>query len=118
MNRYKQPIVKMQAVVRGKLVHRTYHVVKDAAIFIQKAFRRHLRKKYYLIRLWRDYRKNIYTEEKLKARELSLLSLPKVEVEKVKYYPETVARTMQYYPRELQSRYGKTDESMPEWVIN
>ena len=52
----------MQAVVRGKLVHRTYHVVRDAAIFIQKAFRRHLRKKYYLIRLWRDYRKNIYNE--------------------------------------------------------
>ena len=62
LKKYRQPVVKLQSLVRGKLVHRTYNVVKNAAIFIQKAFRRHLRKKYYLIRLWRDYRKNIYTE--------------------------------------------------------
>jgi hypothetical protein len=78
LNKYKGPIVRLQAAVRGKLVHRTFHVVKNAAIFIQKAYRRHLKKKYYLIRLWKDYRKNIYTEEKLKARELSRLCLPKV----------------------------------------
>lgn len=53
LKRYKDPVVKMQAMVRGRLVRRTYLVVKRAAIFIQKAFRRHLRKKYYLVRLWR-----------------------------------------------------------------
>lgn len=72
---FKDPIVRMQAVVRGKLVRRTYLVVKAAAIFIQKAFRRHLRKKYYLIRLWRDYRKLIYADYQLEARELARLCL-------------------------------------------
>lgn len=57
---FRDPIIKMQALVRGRLVRRTYITIKRAAIFIQKAYRRHLRKKYYLIRLWRDYRKNIY----------------------------------------------------------
>lgn len=57
---FRDPIIQMQALVRGRLVRRTYITIKRAAIFIQKAYRRHLRKKYYLIRLWRDYRKNIY----------------------------------------------------------
>ena len=61
LNRYKNPIIKIQALARGKLVRRSYLTVKKAAIFIQKSFRRHLRKKYYLIRLWREYRKHIYT---------------------------------------------------------
>jgi hypothetical protein len=52
----------MQAIVRGKFARRTLLVVKASAILIQKAFRRHLRRKYFLIRLWRDYRKNIYHE--------------------------------------------------------
>jgi len=99
LNKYKTPIIKMQAVIRGKLTFRTYHNVRQAAIFIQKAFRRHLKKKYYLIRLWRDYRKNIYLEEKQKSREMSRLYLPKMEVENVKYYPETVVKNMKYYPR-------------------
>lgn len=60
LNKYKNPIIRMQAIMRGKLTFRTYQNVRKAAIFIQKAFRRHLKKKYYLIRLWRDFRKNIY----------------------------------------------------------
>jgi len=36
--------------------------MKSAAILIQKAFKRHLHKKYYLIRLWKNYRKNLYKE--------------------------------------------------------
>jgi hypothetical protein len=25
---------------------------------------------------------------------------------------------MQYYPRELLTRYGKNEEALPEWIIN
>ena len=60
LNRFRRPIVKMQAIVRGRYARRAFLTMRDAATVIQKAFRRHLRKKYYLIRLWKDYRKNIY----------------------------------------------------------
>jgi len=60
LNRFRAPIVKMQAIVKGKLVHRAYNLSKQCAILIQRAYRRHLRKKYYLIKLWKDYRKKIY----------------------------------------------------------
>ena len=30
-----------------------------------------------------------------------------MEIDNVKYYPETVAKNMKYYPRELTHRYGK-----------
>lgn len=60
LNRYKAPIIKMQAIVRGKFTRTAFLLMKTCSILIQRAFRRHLRKKYYLIRLWRDYRKNIY----------------------------------------------------------
>jgi hypothetical protein len=62
MDCYRKPLIMMQAIVRGKFARRTLLVVKASAILIQKAFRRHLRRKYFLIRLWRDYRKNIYHE--------------------------------------------------------
>lgn len=118
LNGYRKPIVKMQALVRGRLVRRTYQLVKRAAIFIQKAYRRHLRKKYYLIRLWREYRKLIYTDERHKVREMGRLCLPNVPSEGVKFYPETVTKAMQYFPRELLSRYAKGEEGRPEWIIN
>jgi hypothetical protein len=60
LNRYKKPVVMMQAIVRGKFARRSFLLMKASAIVIQSAFRRYLRKKYYLIRLWRDYRKNIH----------------------------------------------------------
>jgi hypothetical protein len=60
LERYRKPVLMLQAVVRGKFVRRTFLLMREAAILIQKAYRRHLRKKYYLIRLWRDYRKNLY----------------------------------------------------------
>jgi hypothetical protein len=62
LNRYKQPIIRLQAIVRGKFARRTFLAMKSAAIIIQKAFKRHLHKKYYLIRLWKNYRKNLYKE--------------------------------------------------------
>ena len=61
-NRYKRPIIMLQAVVRGKFTHRTFITMKRCAILIQRAFKRHLRKKYYLIKLWKEYRKNIYID--------------------------------------------------------
>jgi hypothetical protein len=80
LNRYKRPIIKMQAIVRGKFSRRAFLLMRASAILIQKAYRRHLKKKYYLIRLWRDYRKNIYLEEKLKAKETGKLGITGMEI--------------------------------------
>lgn len=77
----------MQAIVRGKFARRTFIIMKRCAILIQKAYRRHLKKKYYLIRLWRDYRKNIYLEERMKAKEVGRIAVNIADVDGVKYYP-------------------------------
>ena len=53
LNRYKKPIIMFQAVVRGKFARRTFILMKRCAILIQTAFKRHLRKRYYLIKLWK-----------------------------------------------------------------
>ena len=62
LQRFTRPIIKLQAVVRGKFSHRSYIVMKKCTILIQRAFKRHLRKKYYLIRLWEGYRKTIFSD--------------------------------------------------------
>lgn len=46
--RYKKPIMKMQAVVRGRYLRRIFLQARKSAIIIQKAYRRHLHKKFYL----------------------------------------------------------------------
>jgi hypothetical protein len=51
--KYKRPIIMLQAAVRGKFARRTFITMKRCAILIQRAFKRHLRKKYYLIKLWK-----------------------------------------------------------------
>ena len=53
LDKYRRPIVKMQALARGKFAHRAYNMSRQCAILIQRAFRRHLHKKYYLIALWK-----------------------------------------------------------------
>jgi len=58
----------MQALARGRSARKMFLLMRKSASIIQKAYRRHLRKKYYLSRLWKDYRKNIYYEEKLKLK--------------------------------------------------
>jgi hypothetical protein len=73
--------------------------MKKCTILIQRAFRRHLRKKYYLIKLWREYRKNIYNDERLKVKELYKLNVHPVEIEGVKYYPETIGARVQLFPQ-------------------
>jgi hypothetical protein len=50
----------MQAIVRGKLAHRTYKLMQNCAILVQRAFRRYLKKKFFLITKWKDYRRYIY----------------------------------------------------------
>ena len=90
----------MQALVRGKFTKRSYLLMKSCAIVIQRAFRRFLKKKYYLIKLWRNYRKNIYVDEKLKMRELQQLSIDSIELsQQIKYYPETNCNLNQYFPQ-------------------
>lgn len=65
----------MQALLRGRLTFKTYTLLKNCTIVIQKAFRRYLRKKYFLIKKWRDYRKYIFYDEQLKMKELSQLGV-------------------------------------------
>jgi len=118
INKYKQPIIKMQAIVRGKFARRTFIIMKRYAILIQKAYRRHLKKKYYLIRLWRDYRKNIYLEERMKVKEVGRIAVNVVNVDGVKYYPETVGAMMQLYPQELRYKYAKDETAKQNLLIN
>lgn len=99
LNLYKAPIIKMQALVRGKLAFRSYYLTKNCAIVIQKAFRTYLRKKYFLIKKWRDYRKFIYSDEHLKMKEFLQLGIQIKKIEKIKYYPETVASKLKLYPQ-------------------
>ena len=77
----------MQAVARGKLCFRTYTLMKNCAILIQKSFRRYLRKKYFLLKKWKDYRKYILYDEYMKMKELSQLGITIKDINKAKYYP-------------------------------
>lgn len=51
----------MQAVVRGRYLRKVYTKVKECTLLIQKTYRRHLKKKFYLDRAWRDYKLNLTT---------------------------------------------------------
>lgn len=54
--RYKKPIIKLQAIVRGKFLHRIYKDVRRSALIIQRVYRRHLKKKFYLSKEWLAFR--------------------------------------------------------------
>lgn len=45
---YKKPILILQAIIRGKYHHRTYNKIRQSTLKIQKAYRMHLKKKFYL----------------------------------------------------------------------
>lgn len=49
---YKKPILKLQAIVRGRYARRTFLEIRKSAMIITKAYKRHLRKKYYLKKIW------------------------------------------------------------------
>lgn len=68
LNRYKKPIIKMQAIVKGRLVYNSYRLIKKSVIIIQKQFRNYLKRKYFLISRWLDYKKYIYYDERYKLR--------------------------------------------------
>ena len=59
LNKYKWPIIRLQAIVRGKFLHRVYNKVKRSSLLIQKAYRQHLKKKFYLQKEWIEYKKII-----------------------------------------------------------
>ncbi len=63
LNKYKKPIIKLQAIVRGKLLHRTFNLVKKSTLLIQKVYRRHLKKKFYLAKEWQSYKQVIHNNE-------------------------------------------------------
>ena len=48
LQKYKTPVVKLQTIVRARYMRRIFLRVRKSAIIIQKAYRRHLHKKFYL----------------------------------------------------------------------
>jgi hypothetical protein len=87
LDKYRRPIIKMQALVRGKLAFRTYILLKNCAMLIQNAFRSYLKRKYFLIKKWKDYRKYIFYDEHLKMKDLVQLGVPIKNIGKMKFYP-------------------------------
>jgi hypothetical protein len=67
MRKYLKPVVRLQAIARGRYARKAFKLLRKSAIIIQKAYRTHLRKKYYLTRLWKSYRLNLYSEEQLRG---------------------------------------------------
>ena len=59
--RYKKPVVKLQAIVRGRYLRKVFLETRKSALIIQKAYRRHLNKRFYLERLWKKYKANLNT---------------------------------------------------------
>lgn len=54
--KFRNPIIRLQAIVRGKFLHRVFTNVKKSTLIIQRAYRRHLKKKFYLSKEWQAYR--------------------------------------------------------------
>lgn len=57
---YKTPVVKLQRIVKARYIRRSFLLARKSALIIQKAYRRHLHKRFYLERLWRKYKLNLY----------------------------------------------------------
>lgn len=56
---FKKPVIKLQAIVRARYMRRAYLKLKKSVLIIQKAYRRHLKKRFYLEKAWQDYKKNL-----------------------------------------------------------
>lgn len=56
---HRKPIIKLQSIIRCRYTQRAYLKVKKSTIIIQKAYRRHLHKRFYLEKVWRKYRNNL-----------------------------------------------------------
>lgn len=53
MQKYRNAIQLIQAHWRGKLLRRTYLLVKKSAILIQKVVKKHLMKQFYIAQHWK-----------------------------------------------------------------
>jgi myosin heavy subunit len=51
--KYHNAIQLIQAHWRGKLLRRTYQLVRKSAILIQKVVKKHLMKQYYIAQHWK-----------------------------------------------------------------
>lgn len=107
LSKYTKPIIKLQAIIRGKFAFRTYKIMKGCAIVIQKAFRSYLKKRYFLIGKWKDYRRYIYYDERYKLKELAQIGIDIKKIGKMKYLPETSICKSRLFPQELFNRYAK-----------
>lgn len=107
LNKYKKPIIKLQAIVRGKFLHRTFKMVKKSTLLIQKVYRRHLKKKFYLSKEWQTYRKVIQVNETKKIEEMKKLNFYLDSKTEAKPIDETLALLKRLYPSELNQQYGK-----------
>ena len=56
---YKKPVMKLQAIVRGRYLRKIFLQTRKSVLLIQKAYRRHLNKKFYLDKVWRKYKLNL-----------------------------------------------------------
>ena len=65
---YKKPVVKLQSIVRARYMRRVFLKVRKSALIIQKAYRRHLHKRFYLERLWKMYKQNLNEVENQKMK--------------------------------------------------
>ncbi len=48
LRRYKKPILLLQSIIKGRYAYKTYNLIKKNTIIIQRAYKRHLKKKFYL----------------------------------------------------------------------
>lgn len=63
LEKYKKPVIMLQAIVRGRYIRRTFLQIRKSAVIIQKAYKRHLRKKFYLNKIWEKAFKDLSQNE-------------------------------------------------------
>ncbi len=56
---HKKPVLKLQAIVKSRYLRRAFLKIRTSALIIQKAYRRHLQKRFYLEKAWRKYESNL-----------------------------------------------------------
>lgn len=96
----------MQSIVRGRYLRKTFLKVRQSAVIIQKAYRRHLHKRFYLNQLWKNYKLKLNHNEDNKMRELMRLGVIfSGEKIKKKNLIETNSNIYKLYPRELIAQY-------------
>lgn len=75
LQKYRYPIIKLQAIVRGKFLHRVFKQVKKSTLMIQRVYRRHLKKRFYLQKEWEKFREVMRGNERQKVIDRQRLGL-------------------------------------------